>query len=111
MKLKAMVVQDRMEKWFQNTADEREVRVLTLLDLEEDPSLEMCPDTFDYRPSKEEEHVLPIGKARLQAVEISVRKFQTNKAGRILFLGRLLTLGGKPFAANGNGSGSPAGKG
>lgn len=110
MKVKAMVVQDRMEKWFSGSPEEKEVRVFTLLDLEEDSHMEMMPDTFDYRPNKEEEAAIPLGKARMNAIDLTVRKFQTNKAGRVCMFGRILTFGGKPFGGNGNGATAPQAK-
>lgn len=96
-----MVVQDRLETWFKGKKDEKEVRTWTVLDAENDPRVEQMVETFDYRPSEEEEKAVPLGKARMVELEVACRKFFTAPSGRVTFLGRLITFGGKPLNGNG----------
>jgi hypothetical protein len=108
VKLSLLVVQDRLETWFKGKKDEKEVRTWTVLDAETDPHIESMSETFDYRPSEEEEAAIPLGKARMGQVEIACRKFFAAPSGRICFLGRVMTFNGKALpGSGGNGAVTP----
>lgn len=87
MKISATLVQDRDETWFKGQKDEREVRVFTMLDT--DPT-EPMPNTFDYRPSKEETDSISKGALIGRVLEIAVRKIEPAKGGRLVFSGKLV---------------------
>lgn len=92
MKVIGTVVQDRAEVWFRGSRDERQVRVLTLLDM--DPTDPM-PNTFDYRPSDEETKRHPPGSLAMKPVTLSVRAITPAKGGRLTFAGSLQVNGAK----------------
>jgi len=105
MRIKATVVQCRVDTWFKgDRKQERDVPVLVLLD--SDP-LEAMPNTFDYRMSEDEIAALPqvaveggrpgekkpdVTVLRGKEIELSARDWKVQKGGRLLYLGRLVAL-------------------
>jgi hypothetical protein len=86
MIINAMVVQDRPEKWFQGTRDERDVRILTCMD--PDTHLgQSVANSFDYRPTPEEQKHYPAGMLIGRIVKLSIRSIVPSKGGRLVMSG------------------------
>lgn len=89
MRIDCLIVQRRTETWFQGKRDEKEVLILTCLDT--DP-VETYPQTFDYRPSEEEQKSHDFSKV-MTPLSLSVRDIKAGKSGRYVFVGRVVGNG------------------
>jgi len=92
MKITATCVQDRPEVWFKGTKEERAVRILTMLDTDTD---EPMPNTFDYRPSREELAEHGQGALMGKSLTVGVRAITPAKGGRLVMMGRIMAINGK----------------
>lgn len=86
MKINAMIVQDRPEKWFQGTKDERDVRILTCMDSETHLG-QSVPSSFDYRPTQDEQKLYPAASLIGKVIVLSVRSITPAKGGRLVMQG------------------------
>jgi len=90
MIITATVVQDSPETWFKGTKDEKAVRIFTMLDGD---TVEPMPNTFDYRPSREELAAHPLGSLIGKSLAIGVRNIVPAKGGRLVFTGSIQSNG------------------
>lgn len=87
MKLTALCVQDRCETWFKGSKDERDQRILTLMDADRDTPM---PASMDFRLNVEDEKQHAPGSLHLKEITISVRAIAPGKGGRLVLSGSLV---------------------